>query len=327
MTYDQARASKCSSCPVQDDFSNYWTPKLYYQYQNGSFQSVPTVGDSMSDQNGGMTVYYRKSITCAPVLRLPCANFVVQRGPAADSDTLKAFPEGFRMLAGDSSKRNYTGDFPANAISFSCLGSNEAETNGLPNYNCPSGLRAQVFFPSCWDGQNLDSDDHMSHMSYPASGSYNNGPCPSSHPVQLISLFFEVLYDTNQFSNMWYGNSQPFVFANGDSTGYGFHGDFVSMASPHLKAALTGPYRSMAGMCLFYKRLSTNALILQLKVSSTRVLQFQRIPVPSKPVVDYHLRSMNRWLGCSQLFQDAIPCPPALGQLQRQFALDGPLLK
>jgi hypothetical protein len=134
------------------------------------------------------------------------------------------------MLAGDSTKRSFGGDFASQAISFSCLGANQPETNGMPNYNCPGGLRAQVFFPSCWDGQNLDSSDHKSHMSYPdpATGAYNSGACPSSYPVQLISLFFEVLYDTNQFANMWYGNSQPFVFSNGDPTGYGFHGDFVS---------------------------------------------------------------------------------------------------
>lgn len=59
MDYAQARSSKCSSCPIKADLSNYWTPKLYFQYANGSFQSVPTVGDSMADQNGGMTVYYR----------------------------------------------------------------------------------------------------------------------------------------------------------------------------------------------------------------------------------------------------------------------------
>jgi hypothetical protein len=137
------------------------------------------------------------------------------------------------MLAGTSSKRNYTGDFAAQGVSFACLGANQPETNGLPNYNCPGGLRAQIFFPSCWDGKNLDSTNHMSHMAYPASGAYNNGPCPATHPVQLISLFFEILYDTNQFSNKWYGNSHPFVFSNGDPTGYGFHGDFVSIFSEY----------------------------------------------------------------------------------------------
>jgi hypothetical protein len=210
MTYEQARGSQCSSCPIKQDLSNYWTPKLYYQAQDGTFQSVPTVGDNEQDLNGGMTVYYQ------------------QRGPAANDGTMKAFPEGFRMLAGDSSKRNSSGGFEAEAISFACLGSGKDETNELPNYNCPDGLRAQVYFPSCWDGVNRDSADHKSHMAYPASGAYNNGPCPASHPVQLISLFFEVLYDTNKFASQWYGSSHPFVFANGDANGGGFHGDFVN---------------------------------------------------------------------------------------------------
>jgi hypothetical protein len=28
---------------------------------------------------------------------------------------------------------------------------------------------------------------------------------------------------------MWYGANHPFVFSNGDPTGYSFHGDFVSV--------------------------------------------------------------------------------------------------
>jgi hypothetical protein len=149
-----------------------------------------------------------------------------QRG--LGSESLKAFPAGFRMLAGDPWKRNFTNDLPAKAISYACLGAGKDETNNIPNYNCPGGLRAQVFFPSCWDGKNLDSSDHKSHMSYPAGNSYNSGGCPDSHPVHLISIFYEILYDTNKFAGEWYGSSHPFVFANGDATGYGLHGDFVN---------------------------------------------------------------------------------------------------
>jgi hypothetical protein len=39
----------CTSCEIQDDKSAYWTPQLYYQHANGSFEEVP---------NDGMTVYY-----------------------------------------------------------------------------------------------------------------------------------------------------------------------------------------------------------------------------------------------------------------------------
>ncbi len=57
MDYDQARAANCSSCPIKQDLSNYWTPMLYYRAMNGSFINVPQAGDG-GDIQGGMTVYY-----------------------------------------------------------------------------------------------------------------------------------------------------------------------------------------------------------------------------------------------------------------------------
>ncbi|THZ01447.1 WSC-domain-containing protein [Aureobasidium pullulans] len=210
MDYADARASDCSSCPIKQDLSNYWTPALYFQHQNGSFENVHQSGDG-TGVYGGMTVYY------------------LQRG-GPNNDELKAFPEGFRMLAGNPFKRNHTDDFASEAVSFVCLdySGGSSTTDGLPDKKCPDGLRAQVFFPSCWDGVNLDSADHMSHMSYPVGGSYDSGKCPDTHPVHLISIFYEVNYNTGDFDDEWYGSGQPFVFAQGDPTGYGFHGDFVN---------------------------------------------------------------------------------------------------
>ena len=38
-----------------------------------------------------------------------------------------------------------------------------------------------------------------------------------------------VLYSVDQFKNRWWDQNQhPFVFAQGDRTGYGFHGDFIN---------------------------------------------------------------------------------------------------
>ncbi|KAI9662067.1 MAG: hypothetical protein M1829_006206 [Trizodia sp. TS-e1964] len=199
MDYDRARRSTCSSCIVKEDNSNYWVPAVYFKAQNGSFISV--------EQNGGGLIYYlqRQSPSTEPLL---------------------AFPPGFRMLAGNPFLRNYTDTQAQQAISYVCLGTNVPEANTLPNQNCPQGLRVQVFFPSCWDGVNLDSADHKSHMAYPAA--YNGGACPSTHPKRFISLFYEVTWNVDAFKNDWYGNEQPFVFANGDQTGYGYHGDFIN---------------------------------------------------------------------------------------------------
>ena len=81
-----------------------------------------------------------------------------------------------------------------------------------------------MFFPGCWDGVNLDSADHKSHMAYPSG--IDSGECPSSHPVHLISLFYEVWYSVSPYNQLDAGGK--FVLANGDPTGYGLHADFLN---------------------------------------------------------------------------------------------------
>ena len=246
LDYNQARSSSCSSCLIKQDMSNYWTPALYYRAQNGSFTLVPqdSIGDSKSH---AMNIYY-----------------VQQPGP--NNDKLQAFPKGLRMMAGDAMKRNFTGDNAARAISFSCLDYSKAPppyVNEIPNYNCPSGLRAQVYFPSCWaGGDQVDSDDHKSHMAYPVEA-YDSGNCPSSHPVHLMSMFFEVTWRTDFFKDDWYGSDHPFVFAQGDPTGYGFHGDFVRQPQPNPGVSVLGAListRSMAGTFPLFSPSSTLAM-------------------------------------------------------------------
>ena len=89
--------------------------------------------------------------------------------------------------------------------------------------NCINGLRAQVHFQSCWNGVNLYKEDN-SHVAYMSM--MDNGVCPPTHPVQFIHLFYEVLYSVNNVELD--GGSGGFVFAQGDPTGYGFHGDFMN---------------------------------------------------------------------------------------------------
>ena len=112
---------------------------------------------------------------------------------------------------------------PKTRISINFNGPPEAQTPGFANTNCPDGLRAQVFFPSCWDGVNLDSPDHKSHMAYPDG--IDNGQCPYTHPNHLISIFYEVWFNVAQFNSL--NDGGRFVLANGDPTGYGMHADFM----------------------------------------------------------------------------------------------------
>ena len=215
-SYEQLRESACSSCPVKQDLSAYWTPKLYWTNEDYTqFVDVPQAGEG-NGVTGGMTVYY-----------LP------RPDPQNSSDVIHPFPAGIRFIAGDPFKRwgSDAQAAPGQAVSFVCLdysGGSHPQTEYMPNYNCPDGLRAQVYFPSCWDGIHNDTADHSSHMAYPI-GDYNTGKCPDTHPVHLVSIFFEVIYQTNDFADRWWNpNKHPFVFAQGDRTGFGFHGDSIN---------------------------------------------------------------------------------------------------
>ena len=204
---DSIKKSKCSTCTVKEDNSNYWIGTLFYQHPDGVLESV--------QQTGGMLVYY------------------LQRY-ANSSEKLHAYPPGFRMIAGNPMKRTSDQSLESQAISYACIDYNNptAETGALPQKNCPQGLRSQVFFPSCWDGVNLDSPDHKSHMAYPSQ--MNNGVCPPTHPVRMISIFFEITWQTDKFASGWLDangkpfRAQPFIWSFGDNTGFGLHGDFMN---------------------------------------------------------------------------------------------------
>lgn len=114
------------------------------------------------------------------------------------------------------------------AIGFNCLNYDlPAEAalgmKTLPkNLSCKDGLRAEVFFPSCWNGKDLDSPDHKGHMRYPSL--MDDGDCPKGFETRVVSLFFETIWDVNKFS----GQKGRFIFSTGDPTGCGYHGDFMN---------------------------------------------------------------------------------------------------
>jgi hypothetical protein len=141
--------------------------------------------------------------------------------------------KGFRMFTGDLNLRNNTGAYPG--ICHRCLseadrvmGGNGApcdtragDTAAFPNKPCPGGIRATVIFPSCWDGKNLDSPDHRAHMAFPPGmvGGLAGDKCPSTHPVRVPQVMYEVMYDTSgPFSDPKYftDGKQPLVYSFGD---------------------------------------------------------------------------------------------------------------
>lgn len=130
------------------------------------------------------------------------------------------------MFVGDVNARSKADIAQFRQLTYTCMndtGSRSPETANFPTRPCPYGIMANVRFPTCWDGVNLDSPDHMAHMSYPESGTFESqGPCPASHPVRMPQVLFEVVWDTKQFNNPadWpTDGTQPFVWSFGDATG------------------------------------------------------------------------------------------------------------
>jgi hypothetical protein len=192
---------------------------MMFQFSNGS--------TTMVNQVGGMLAYY-----------------LLYGG------NVTAFPSGFQMIAGDQYLRNFSWPVPdppksswsgaqssqfalqQKALGFNCLDYSSNPEPSLYRHtipsksfmdeNCVDGMRLEVMFPSCWNGKDVDSPDHKSHMAYPSL--VMDGDCPKGFETRLVSLFFETIFDTYAFK----GEDGQFVLANGDPTGCGYHGDFMS---------------------------------------------------------------------------------------------------
>lgn len=219
-TSDPSALSTCTTCTFPDDTSNYWTAVLYFRARNGTYRRVPQLGALFHEdaRGGGMTIYYF---------------------PPKDYRNMVAFKRGFRMRTGHPTARSPTDQERYPGITYTCLLRPDTRytnvSTSFPKKPCPEGILTTIFFPPCWDGKNLDSPDHFSHVSFPASGKYDGGgACPASHPVKVPQVVLETRWDTREFNapDLWPeedgGDSrQPFVWSFGDGIGHGHHGDYA----------------------------------------------------------------------------------------------------
>ncbi|KAH6897879.1 hypothetical protein BKA70DRAFT_1115896 [Coprinopsis sp. MPI-PUGE-AT-0042] len=237
---DIPATATCTTCKFKEDKSNYWTAVMYFKHPNGSFIRVPQIPNHVTGSpDGGMTVYYIQPPDLSPVVafrpgfRMISGNPMLRQsrskpviGPAIDPMSPEAWSSSFRCWT--------TPGFFDISNSYA-PGAGPYDTVELPNKPCPYGIRANIFFPSCWDGVNLNPEDHSSHVTYlkgtvnPQRGIFlQSGTCPPSHPIRIPLVFYETVWDTAQFTHLWpKDGSQPFVLSMGDPTGYGHHADYV----------------------------------------------------------------------------------------------------
>jgi hypothetical protein len=190
-TYGSLRAGT-TTCRRAADTAGYWVPTLL----QGNAPIFPL----------SATIYYRRG-TLAPVT---------------------TFPNNLRVIAGDATATAPQGM----RVTFWSCGAMSGVPPSSTVPTCPEGrgsfLRLHVRFPSCWDGAQLDSADHKSHMAYAVGRR-----CPSTHPVSVPALTQIFRYPTR--------GGEGFTLASGAQ--FSGHADFLNAWRP-------GALRRLVDECL-----------------------------------------------------------------------------
>lgn len=180
-----------TSCLAPDDLSAYWFPTMF----NGDTPVIP---------NFKQVIYYKSGI-----IRY---------------QDVRPFPPGLRYVVGSpNSTLDEFRNHPGHVEGWEC---GESFFNWDFPATCPAGTQLNVRFqaPSCWNGRDLDSADHKSHMAYPV-----DGVCPASHPNPVPMLEFKIAFPVS-------GDMSQVRLASG--RGYSWHYDFFNAWDPETLAAL-----------------------------------------------------------------------------------------
>jgi hypothetical protein len=133
----------------------------------------------------------------------------------AEIRAMQAYPNGLRMIAGAPGGAGLTWGWRCG---------DGATAGTIPDCGTGQRLTGWVRFPYCWDGRNLDSADHRSHMAYGTNNTW--GGCPASHPVHLPELTEFAHFDDAVGSGSWYLSSDRMNPSSPAPNGSTFHADW-----------------------------------------------------------------------------------------------------
>lgn len=187
--------------------------------------SILTTGNSSCDGGtANRTGYWIPSLidtsTGAPLK--PFRGIIYYKMGKVPGKFIQPFPKHLRMIAGNANAKVES----ESSADFACV--NESAKNYLTGVGkvipaCAKSttgrivdgyIRLKVEFPNCWDGKNLDSPDHKSHMTYANGGHkdakgnwyYPENKCPTTHPIpvpQVTEIFDFEVTDAVNGTNKW----------------------------------------------------------------------------------------------------------------------------
>jgi hypothetical protein len=172
-----------TNCDPAVDKSPYWVPALY--------------------KNG---------------VHVPPESVIIYYQGLTNPRTAVAYPQGLKIVVGNALAANPEENPSAR---WNCTGGSASSRDFM---NCPVGTKLQTYldFPTCWNGVDLDSPNHFSHMAWALGGI--GAPCPASHPVAVPRVQFVITYPVNGTGLTLAGTRNGVNVL--DAEGYTFHGDF-----------------------------------------------------------------------------------------------------
>jgi Domain of unknown function (DUF1996) len=210
-TYASLRTTGDSTCGNRLNRSAYWIPAM----MNGKGRVV---------RPDYVAIYYKRP----PETSIDC-----QR----QAQACVPLPRGLRFVFGYDMLNMSAG--ATGAAYFNCDGPTATPghygTIAEAAKNCPAGNRlgAVIHAPSCWDGRNLDSPDHRSHVAYPQYVGQAYAQCPTTHPMMIAAFTLGAWYsvdDDLDHSGTWGDRLDSWHFSSdaamGKASGSTFHADW-----------------------------------------------------------------------------------------------------
>src|SRR5215212_465480 len=170
-----------SNCKFRSTYPNtnksaYWVPDLLLS--SGTWAGI-----------GRVEIYYRAgNLSGAAIAKM------------------QAFPAGLKMIVDN---------VPNSNVNWECA---KAGDSNNPQYNYPQNCAdgydntLHIFFPQCGVNGALDSDNHLSHMSFPV-----NGKCPADHPIVYPRINYAVHYQAQYGAGAQLSSGDAYTSAHADA--------------------------------------------------------------------------------------------------------------
>jgi len=242
-TYSSLRTSggtTCGQSATPFNRSAYWIPAML----DGTGNVV---------KPDFLNLYYKRLPASAP----GCTDPIKRRGICIDLPNGVRYVFGYNMTTMSGGPADLT-SFDQWFISFECWGSEDGKVGSgaataryhtikeVADAGCPVGAQLVIlgFAEDCWDGVNLDTPDHRSHMVYATGEDKGYGrQCDAGHPYLIPDMQFQWHFttDANFAKGLWRLSSDDMMAAMGKPVvpGSTMHMDYWEAWSPTVKKTWT----------------------------------------------------------------------------------------